>query len=134
MMRILSHPRAVLLAICLTTIAAPRIAAQQDPRQQQGAAPATVSAKALAEQLGARLQPRDNDELRIGMSFTAVLDQPDKLAELGVKGMHAGARVTVARIAPDKIRVEADEMTPVQASGAATLKIDAKGALTVVPK
>jgi hypothetical protein len=135
MMRTLSHPRAVLVAVCLTIVAAPCLAAQQDPKQQSGAlAPATVSAKALAEQLGARLQPRDDDELRVGMSFTAVLDQPDKLAELGVKGMHAGARVTVARIAPDKIRVEADEMTPVQASGAATLKIDAKGALTVVPK
>jgi hypothetical protein len=123
----------LLLATCLTILAAPCIAAQQDPKQQSSA-PATVSAKGIAEQLGARLQPRDDDELRIGMSFTAVLDQPDKLAELGVKGMHAGARVTVARIAPDKLRVEVDEMTPVQASGAATLKIDAKGVLTVVPK
>jgi hypothetical protein len=104
------------------------VGAQQDSKQQS-AAPATVSAKAIAEQLGAKLQPRDDDELRIGMSFTAVLESPEKLTEIGVKGMHAGARVTVARVAPDKIRVEADEMTPVQNSAAATFKVDAAGKL-----
>ena len=116
---------------CLTIAAAP-LRAQQDSKQQS-AAPAMVSAKALAEQLGAKLQPRDDDELRIGMSFTAVLESPEKLAEFGIKGMHAGARVTVGRVAPDKIRVEADEMTPIEASGKATLKLDEKGAL-VAPK
>jgi hypothetical protein len=120
--------RALTLVACLTISAAPRVGAQQDPKQQS-AAPATVSAKAIAEQLGAKLQPRDDDELRIGMSFTAVLESPEKLTEIGVKGMHAGARVTVARVAPDKIRVEADEMTPVQNSAAATFKVDAAGKL-----
>jgi len=128
MIRSLFDLRTLTLAACLTISAAPRLAAQQDPKQQS-AAPATVSAKAIAEQLGAKLQPRDDDELRIGMSFTAVLESPEKLAEVGVKGMHAGARVTVARVAPDKIRVEADEMTPVQNSAAATLKVDAAGKL-----
>jgi hypothetical protein len=123
----------VLLAACLTIIASPRLGAQQDPKQQS-AAPTTVSAKTIAEQLGAKLQPRDDDELRIGMSFTAMLESPEKLAELGLKGMHSGARVSVARVAPDKIRVEADEMTPVQASAAATFKVDARGALVAPPK
>src|SRR5438105_7674290 len=130
MTRMLSRRRAWAVGACLTILASPRLAAQQDAKQQS-VAPTTVSAKSIAEQLGARLQPRDDDELRIGMSFTAVLESPEKLAELGLKGMHAGARVTVARVAPDKVRVEADEMTPVQASAAATLKIDAKGALVV---
>ena len=130
MTRALSHLRTLAVAACLTILAAPMLLAQQDPKQQS-AAPAMVSAKAIAEQLGARLQPRDDDELRIGMSFTAVLESPEKLAELGVKGMHAGARVTVARVAPDKIRVEADEMTPVQNAAAATLKVDAAGKLVV---
>lgn len=121
------HISAMAFVVCLTIIGAP-LKAQQDTKQQS-AAPTMVSAKAIAEQLGARLQPRDDDELRVGMSFTAVLGSPDKLAELGIKGMHAGARVTVARIAPDKIRVEADEMTPVEASGKATLKLDEKGAI-----
>ena len=120
------------LAFACLTIAAAPLYGQQDTKQQS-AAPTMVSAKAIAEQLGAKLQPREDDELRIGMSFTAVLEAPDKLAELGIKGMHAGARVTVARIAPDKIRVEADEMTPVEASGKATLKLDEKGAV-VAPK
>jgi len=133
MTRMLPHPPALLLAGCLTILAALPLNAQQDPKQQS-AAPTTVSAKAIAEQLGAKLQPRDDDELRIGMSFTAVLESPEKLAELGLKGMHAGARVTVARVAPDKIRVEADEMTPVQNSAAAAFKIDAKGALVAPPK
>ena len=133
MTRTLSRQRAVLLAAFLAMLAASRVAAQQDPKQQS-ATPTTVSAKAIAEQLGAKLQPRDDDELRIGMSFTAVLESPDKLAELGLKGMHAGARVSVARVAPDKIRVEADEMTPVQASAAGTFKVDAKGVLVAAPK
>jgi len=133
MTRMLSRPRCVVLAACLVVLAAPGLTAQQDPKQQS-AAPTTVSAKAIAEQLGAKLQPRDDDELRIGMSFTAVLESPEKLAELGLKGMHAGARVTVARVAPDKIRVEADEMTPVQNSAAAAFKVDAKGALVAPPK
>ena len=128
MTRGLSHLRTLVIAACLTIPAAPMLLAQQDPKQQS-TAPAMVSAKAIAEQLGSRLQPRDDDELRIGMSFTAVLESPEKLAELGVKGMHAGARVTVARVAPDKIRVEADEMTPVQSSASATLKVDAAGKL-----
>jgi len=127
MTRMLGRSRALALAACLTITVAPRLAAQQDPKQQGG--PASVSAKAVAEQLGARLQPRDDDELHIGASFTAVLAEPEKLAQFGVKGMHAGARVTVARIAPDKVRIEADEMTPAPANGAATLKLDAKGAL-----
>ncbi|HEV8236749.1 MAG TPA: hypothetical protein VGP84_19185 [Gemmatimonadaceae bacterium] len=133
MTRMLSRQRGVVLAACLVVLAAPRLTAQQDPKQQSGA-PTIVSAKAIAEQLGAKLQPRDDDELRIGMSFTAVLESPEKLAELGLKGMHAGARVTVARVAPDKIRVEADEMTPVQNSAAAAFKVDAKGALVAPPK
>jgi hypothetical protein len=132
MTRLLSHPRALAFTVCLTILAAPQLVAQQDTKQQS-APPTMVSAKALAEQLGAKLQPRDDDELRLGMSFTAVLESPEKLAELGLKGMHAGARVTVARVAPDKIRVEADEMTPVQASAAATLKVDATGKLLVAP-
>ena len=124
--------RALTLAACLTIIAVPRSGAQQDTKQQGG--PTSVSAKAIAEQIGAKLQPRDDDELRLGSSFTAVLQEPDKLAEVGVRGMHAGARITIARVAPDKVRIEADEMTPAPASASATLKLDAKGALVVAPK
>ena len=124
MTRRLFHLRTFAVLACLTMGAAPRLVAQ-DTRQQ--GAPAFVSAKALAEQLGSRLQPRDDDELHVGTSFTAVLDAPDKLIALGLKEMHPGARVTVGRVAPDKVRVEVDEMSPAPASTAATLKLDAKG-------
>lgn len=127
MTRLPFSTRTLALAACLTILAVP-LAAQQDTKQQS-AGPTMVSAKAIAEQLGSRLQPREDDELRIGMSFTAVLASPEKLEGLGIKGMHAGARVTVARIAPDKILVEADEMVPVEASGKVTLKLDEKGTL-----
>lgn len=127
MARMLSTSRVPVLAVWLTMAAAPFLAAQQDSKQQ--GAPASVSSKAIAEQLGVRLQPRDDDELHVGASFTAVLEAPEKLAAFGVKGMHPGARVTVARVAPNKIRIEADEMSPAPANAFTTLELNAKGAL-----
>lgn len=133
MSRMLSRSRALALAASLAIITAPRLAAQENAARQQGA-PTAVSAKALAEQLGARLQPRDDDELRLGASVTAVLSDPEKLAAFGLKGMHSGARVIIARIAPDKVRVEADEMDPTPANASSTLKLDTKGALVAAGK
>lgn len=132
MARMLSRSRTLAIAACLTILALPALRAQEP--KQQGAVPSFVSAKALAEQLGSRLQPRDDDELRLGVSFTAVLESPEKLTALGLKEMHNGARVTVGRVAPDKVRVEVDEMEPVAASTAATFKLDAKGLLLALAK
>jgi hypothetical protein len=132
MIRMLSRTRALAIAACLTVIAAPGLAAQDNARQQ--GAPVSVSAKALCDQLGARLQPRDDDELRLGASVTATLKDPAKLESFGLKGMHEGARVIIARIAPDKVRVEADEMDPKPTSTGATLKLDASGAIVVPGK
>lgn len=131
MTRMLSRSRTLAIAACLTILAVPSLRAQ-DTRQQ--GAPAFVSAKALADQLGARLQPRDDDELRLGVSFTAVLEAPEKLTALGLKDMHAGARVTVSRVAPDRVRVEVDELEPVTASTTATLRLDPKGLLMAAAK
>lgn len=131
MTRMLSRSGPLAIAACLTILALPVLRAQ-DTRQQ--GAPGFVSTKALAEQLGARPQPRDDDELHVGSSFTAVLESPEKLTALGLKEMHAGARVTVGRVAPDKVRVEVDEMSPVAASTAGTFKLDAKGMLVAVAK
>jgi hypothetical protein len=122
----LSRVGQLALALCLTSLTTPSAGAQDT--KQQGA-PAVVSAKAIAEQLGAKLQPRSDDVQLVGTSFTAMLEQPEKLAALGLKTMHAGARVTVARVAPDKVRVEADEMDPAPATTTATLKLDPKGLL-----
>jgi hypothetical protein len=128
----LSRSRALGFAACLTVVAAPRLAAQEDAKQQ--GAPTSVSAKALCDQLGVRLQPRDDDELRLGASVTATLKDPAKLEGFGIKGMHEGARVIIARVAPDKVRIEADEMDPKPASAGTTLKLDAAGAIVAPGK
>lgn len=127
MTRMLSARLALAVAAtCLAGVLGARDAAAQDPKQQ--AMPA-ASVKAIAAQLGVKVQPRDDDELGVGFSFTATLETPEKLADFGIKGMHTGARVTVGRVAPDKIRLEVDEMDPVPTRGSATVKLDARGAL-----
>jgi hypothetical protein len=127
----LSRLGTLAVAACLATPAlAP--AGAQEPKPQ--GAPAVVSAKAIAEQVGARLQPRDDDELRVGTSFTGVLASPEKLTAIGLKEMHSGARVTITRVAPDKVRLEVDEMSPAPASTSGTFKLDANGALIAEKK
>lgn len=103
----------------------------QEPSQQGGIHP---SISGVAAQLGAKAQSPGTDDLQIGASFTAILDEPGKLAELGIDGMHSGARVTVARVAPDRVRVEVDEMEPVSHSAAITLRLGSRGELSKVPK
>lgn len=129
MTRMLSRFTSFAVALCVASFTATSLRAQET--KQQGA-PESVSAKAIAEQLGAKLQPRADDELHVGASFTAMLEQPEKFSALGLKPMHAGARVTVARIAPDKVKVEADEIDPSPINSSATLKLDSKGALVPV--
>ena len=126
MIRMFSRFTAVAMSLCITIAGTSSLQGQET--RQQGA-PESVSAKAIAEQLGAKLQPRADDELHVGTSFTAMLEQPEKFIALGLKPMHAGARVTVARIAPDKVKIEADEMDPSPTSTSGTLKLDSKGAL-----
>ena len=121
----------VLFASILVAAAAARPVHAQDA-SQQGAVHPTVTG--VAAQLGAKAQGVTDDEFQLGNSFTAVLEQPDKLAELGIQGMHAGARVTVARIAPDKVRVEVDEMEPVAHSGSVSLRLNVKGELSKLSK
>ena len=87
----------------------------------------------IAAQLGCKVQAREGEEFALGTSFTGLLEQPEKLARFGIT-MHEGARVTAGRLAPDKIRVEADEMEPVSVRAAATLKVDDKGVLSKMPK
>lgn len=129
MARMLSRRHAVAVAaICVAIFTgSAQAAAAQDLKQQGG--PVAMSVKDIATQLGVKVQPREDDELSVGSSFTATLEQPDKLSGFGIKGMHPGARVTVARTAPDKVRLEVDEMDPVPARGSTTVKVDAKGQL-----
>ncbi len=129
MTRMLGRALALVTAGALIAAGAPRTVSGQDVRQQ-GSTELTISN--VAAQLGIKVQPTATDELQIGASFTGLLDSPEKLAEFGIKGMHPGARVTVARVSPEKIRVEADEMEPVAQRGSASLKFNGRGELTKI--
>jgi hypothetical protein len=118
-----------LLAASLAFAPAPPAAAHQI----RNAEDPILTIVGVAKQLGLTVQQRDGEEFALGTSFTGLLAEPQKLASFGIQ-MHQGARVTAARMAPDKIRVEADEMEPVAARASATLKVDIKGILSVAPK
>ena len=106
-------------------LAMPNVTVAQNVRQQS----AQLTRNDVAEQLGAKVTSNQNDELPVGSSLTGSLVDPAKLEKLGISGMHQGARVSVMRIAPDKLRVEVDEMEPTPQTKKATLKIDANGRL-----
>jgi len=106
-------------------IATPHITVAQNVRQQS----IQVTRNDVAEQLGAKVTSSQNEELVVGSSLTGSLVDPDKLAKLGISGMHQGARVSAMRIAPDKLRIEVDELEPTPQTKKATLKIDDKGRL-----
>jgi hypothetical protein len=84
----------------------------------------------VAEQLGAKTTANPSEELGLGASVTATLVDPAKLVKFGITGMHGGARVSVMRVTPDKLRVEVDELEPTPQTKKATLKLDDKGHLT----
>jgi hypothetical protein len=113
-------------ATCLGIVfAMPHATAAQNVRQQSS----QVTRGDVAEQLGAKITTNQSEEFGIGSSITGTLMDPAKLAKLGIAGMHEGARVSVMRVAPDKVRVEVDEMDPTPVTKKATLKIDDKGRL-----
>jgi hypothetical protein len=123
---------AALAAVCAAlAISAPLAArAQVVPREvRQQSLQITIGG--VAGQLGAKVTTRENDDFTVGSSFTGVLADPAKLASLGVAGLHGGARVSAMRVAPERIKVEVDELDPVPLTRKATLKIDERGTLSV---
>ena len=106
-------------------LAMPSVTVAQTVRQQSN----QVTRGDVAEQLGAKVTSGQNEELPVGSSLTGSLVDPAKLAKLGISGMHEGARVSVMRVAPDKLRVEVDELEPTPLTKKATLKIDDRGRL-----
>lgn len=129
--RHLAHALA-LAATCVGLVVAPTpaLSAQEQSVKQQSS---QLTRGDVAEQLGSKLTSNQSDEFALGSSITATLVDPAKLAKLGITGMHEGARVSVMRVAPDKLRIEVDELEPAPQMKKATLKIDEKGRLAVVP-
>jgi hypothetical protein len=118
--------RLLALAVTCAALAMPSVTVGQNVRQQSS----QVTRSDVAEQLGAKVTQNQNEELGIGSSLTGSLVDPAKLVKLGISGMHEGARVSVMRVAPDKLRVEVDELEPTPQTKKATLKIDDRGRLT----
>lgn len=91
-----------------------------------------ISTAEIAGQLGAKLAPGQLDELPVGMSITGYLIDPARLVALGAAGLQPGARVTVFRVALDRVRVEVDELDPVPLTTKLTLRLDGQGRLSVI--
>ena len=116
-----------LAALALATPSLPRFTSAQVTQQSE------VAVKTITDALG--LKPSTTSApttLDLGTTITFSLIDPAKLAKHTIRGLHEGARVTVTRIAPDRIRVEADEMEPMPVSGKVTLKVNGDHTLTPV--
>ena len=99
----------------------------------QGGNVAPIRVDAVMEKIGVKGLPNAERELELGKSTTAVLAEPQKLAAVGITGMHDGARVTITCVGPSRLRVEADEMDPVSRSVTVTLQVGDDGSLTIAP-
>jgi hypothetical protein len=121
----------LLFSLCVAAIAGSPAATLAQSQQQGGV---EISVKSTIDKLG--LKPSGNlpDDLELGRSMTVSLADPAKAAKYGIVGMHEGARVTITRVAPDRIRVEADEMEPLPNKSIVTLKVAADGSMTQAPE
>ena len=99
-----------------------------DPPPANARGGAIISVGGIASQLGVKVPYRNDDEFSLGVQFTGTLVDPAKLAAFGISGMHAGARVIAARIRPDIVYVEADELEP-PSRASAQLRLDTSGKL-----
>ena len=113
---------AVLLALIVAvTLCSPHLIRAQRP---------AIGIDTVASQLGVGLAGDHSGELTIGVSFTGVATDPARLEALGIHGAHKGARVTVIRIAEDKVLVEVDEMTPAPLRVSVRLRLGLDGTLS----
>ena len=118
-----------LAALALATPSLPRFTSAQVTQQSE------VAVKTITDALG--LKPSTTSApttLDLGTTITFSLIDPAKLAKHSIRGLHEGARVTVTRIAPALIHVEADEMEPMPVSGKVTLKVNGDHTFTPVPE
>jgi hypothetical protein len=88
-----------------------------------------VATRDLAAQLGVKPSVHSPDELQLGATLNGMLEEPERLAAFGLKGLHPGARVTAFRASPVKVILEVDEVDPAPLSKRAVLRIDERGRL-----
>jgi hypothetical protein len=119
-----------LVATCISVVLATPHAIVAQGTQNVKLQSSQLTRSDIAQQLGAKTTANPSEELGLGASVTATLVDPAKLEKFGISGMHEGARVSVMRVAPDKLRVEVDELEPTPQTKKATLKLDDKGHLT----
>ena len=93
-----------------------------------------TSTAEIARQLGAKLAPGQPDELTVGVSITGYLVDTARIDALGAAGLQPGARVTVFRVAVDRVRVEVDQLDPVPLTKKLTLRLDGQGRLSVIAR
>jgi hypothetical protein len=99
-------------------------------RSANGPALIAPTIGSVAAQLGVKVAAvRADEEFTLGVQFTGSLEEPLKLSAMGVTGFGIGARVTVARIAQDRVHIEADELLPVRRTEVVRVRIDADGRL-----
>ena len=96
-------------------------------------APLNPTIGSVAAQLGVKIIDRATEEFALGVQFSGSLEDTLKLPQFGLKGFHLGSRVTVARIAQDRVHIEADELDPPR-SVYVRVRIDATGKIVAPAK
>lgn len=119
-------------ALLLTAPVLGRPQAGSDPTAEGPLQVHGISSAVVASQLGVKLSPEQPAELAIGGNLTGSLEDATKLTALGVAGARAGARVTVMRVAEERLIVEVDEVDPVARSRRVTLRLHSDGQLSML--
>ena len=83
----------------------------------------------FTRELGMVVEEARRAHLMVGDAVTGTATEPALLRRLGINGMHRGARVVIARVAPDHVMVEVDELRPAPQRASVRLAIDSAGRL-----
>ncbi|NUO65041.1 MAG: hypothetical protein HOQ11_07240 [Gemmatimonadaceae bacterium] len=83
----------------------------------------------FTHELGLVVAEARKAHLAVGDAVTGSAMQPALLQRLGINGMHRGARVVIARVAPDHVTVEVDELLPAPQRAAVKLRVGDDGTL-----
>lgn len=118
---------AIPLALALVAASPSVLHAQQGTPVPQARAETRVRSDTLADRFGLTLPTNAIEAVGLGDCLTGTLDAPARLEAFGLRGMHAGARVTILRTAPDRLHVEADELEPVAKRVQTVVRLDARG-------